>query len=142
MPTSVTAGEAFIKVTAKGVANTSRSIRDLERMMVRSFGTMTRYVTKFGIALGAISTGVLVDFTRRAMNAEETWQKFGVVFGENAANMTMWVDRTSQGLGRSREETARMVSEAQDLFIPLGFNVLGSIGLIHDCFKLDKLNVI
>jgi hypothetical protein len=122
MPTSVTAGEAFIKVSAKGVGQATRSIRDLERMLVRGFGNMVRMASRLGVALAAVATGALVDFTRRAMNAQETWQKFSVVFGDRAQYMAQWVQKLAETMGRSKEEMARMAGEAQDLFVPLGFS--------------------
>lgn len=61
-------------------------------------------------------------FVGAASEAEETQNKFNVVFGALAAQANQWAEGFARAVGRSRQDIKAWMAELQDTFVPLGFS--------------------
>jgi hypothetical protein len=57
-----------------------------------------------------------------ASDLQETQSKFDTVFGQNAESARAWGNDYANAVGRSRRQVSMFMAEAQDLFVPLGFD--------------------
>lgn len=116
---AIRAGRAFVEIFAidKGLERTLQGAgRKLE-----NFGARAKAV---GAGMMAVSAAILAPMAAAisiASDAEETMNKFNVVFGDSAKEVKSWGDTFASEMGRSREQIARFMAGSQDLFVPLGF---------------------
>ena len=68
-----------------------------------------------------IAQQVVGRFTNAASDAEETANKFNVVFGDNAAEVRAWANTFGDAVGRATTDIMEFASVLQDTFVPLGF---------------------
>lgn len=106
-------------------------VKDLEKNLssasgkLKSFGKgMTTFVTLPVLAAGA-------SFIKLASDAEETENKFKVVFNSIEKEAKSWAQSFSQSVGRSTEDIQRFSSGLGDVLKPLGFTT-------EEAFKLSS----
>jgi len=87
-------------------------------------GTLTKFVTLPVLALGAA-------FIKTASDAEETANKFNVVFREIRDDASDWARSFGQSVGRSNLEMQKFSSTLGDVLKPLGFTT-------EEAFRLSK----
>jgi len=80
--------------------------------------------TSAGSATIAIERGFSKAMRRiidAASDAEETMNKFNVVFGENAKEAASWAEKFGDKVGRATQDVQKWMASLQDTFVPLGF---------------------
>lgn len=114
----------------------ARSVRNLSREYgmgahkVKAFGQSVRNV---GLGIGAIGTGMTIGLTlpivgaaasmvKAASDAEETQNKFGVVFRDVAAEAQAMADTLDESFGMSQVEAKKLLSDTGDLLSGFGFS--------------------
>jgi len=103
---------------ASGVlSKVSRSLSGFQSKL-QGIGSLAKRVLLFG-GLGA--AGPAGFAIKAASDLEETMNKFNVVFADQARAVESWSDDFSKAVGRSKNQIRTFVSQAQDLFVPLGF---------------------
>ena len=75
-------------------------------------------LASFGFSLFAGSVG---RFAKAAGDAEETANKFNVVFGDNADAVRTWAEAYGDSVGRATSSIMSFASTLQDTFVPMGF---------------------
>lgn len=85
----------------------------------RGFSSAMRRILMFAGAGGAIYT--LKKFIGSASDAQETMNKFNVVFGKNAKEVSKWSEEFGDKVGRATQDVQKWMAGVQDLFVPLGF---------------------
>lgn len=117
---AIEAGRAFMRLTVEDNEFKKRLAGAQQRL--RSFGAGVQQIgasfAGFGAALGA----PLVAAIKAASDAQETFSKFDVVFGENAAAARKWGDELASQVGRSRVEVNGFLAGFQDLLVPIGID--------------------
>ena len=63
----------------------------------------------------------MLNLIKAQSDAEETANKFNVVFGRQAGIVREWANNFGQSIGRASSELQGMLATLQDTFVPLGF---------------------
>lgn len=114
------------------VINLIARTQAFEREMRRSRKTMTNfqrtttatrkavmfYAKSFLVTGGAIYA--LKAFVSEASKAEETLNKFNVVFRQQADAVSRWAETFGDSVGRSTHDVQQWLAGLQDTFVPLG----------------------
>ena len=111
---SVRAGGAYIELGIK--SRLDKGLKDAEKQLKRGGAKLT----KLGGVLVAGSAGLLAVPIKAASDMQETMGKFEAVFGESAAALEKWADKTAASLGITEQAMASMLSGVQDLLVPMG----------------------
>lgn len=114
----IKAGEAYIQTSLRGGDKVRKSLKAITARL-KGVGIAGAKIAAVGLAAGA--TAFAAFSVKAASDLEETMNKFNVVFGKNAKAVKEWGDAYAAQIGRSEEQIARFLSNAQDLLIPLGF---------------------
>ena len=108
----------------------SKSMKGFEKQATRTTSKLsgfTKSMVSANLATNAITKALngtikfLKDSSQAAMDAEEIWSKFDVVFKDNADNVRGWAETYSSSMGLVTSETAEYLATLQDTFVPLGF---------------------
>jgi len=105
----------FDRATGKMKRSAGTATKSIES----GFASAMRRILMFGGAGGAIYT--LKKFIDSASDAQETMNKFNVVFRENAKEAAAWAEEFGDKVGRATQDVANWMAGLQDLFVPLGF---------------------
>lgn len=114
------AGGAFVELSLR-TEGFQKSLDQMERRLSRVATSITS-VGRTVAAFGAAGVAGFVPAIKAASDFEETMSKFSVVFGEQTDAMREFSDELAEALGRSRLDIAGFLSQAQGLFVPLGFD--------------------
>ena len=128
-----------------GQAVVTFSLRDgkvrlaLERMQkhIRKIGASFRAIGLSAFKAGGAITGAFALPIKAASDLEETMNKFNVVFGANAKAVKQWGDSFASEVGRSEKQIAGFLAQAQDTFVPLGFDPQEAEALSKQITKLS-----
>ena len=111
-------------------AEVDKAIKDLGKLekgnkkMTNGFLDMAKKIA--GPAAAGLIIKKLIDigkeFSELSAAAEETENKFRVVFGNTAGSVKEWADTYSRSVGRSTSDTLDFLGAIGDLLKPLGFN--------------------
>jgi len=110
----------------RGMNENRREIKQFDREVKKSQGTLKKYSERFkqaGIALttfGAIVTGVGFKLARLAADANEIQSRFNHVFGQMAKDANKWAENFAENFGQSRSEIKSMMATLQDTLVPMG----------------------
>lgn len=123
---AVTAEELRILVTAE----VDSAIKNLKKVSNSSGSTSKSFLDMAKKIAGPAAAGLIIHkiieigdhFSKLAATAEETDNKFGVVFGNTANEVKAWADKYSESVGRSATDTKSFLASMGDLLTPLGFN--------------------
>ncbi|MEM8739469.1 MAG: hypothetical protein AAGG38_13480 [Planctomycetota bacterium] len=130
MPTgnAIRAGRAFVELFAddsrlrRGLARAQKMVgRFADR--IRAGGVVT---LKVGVTLLGGAAALAKTLAGPASELEEVLNKFDVVFGDRAEAVKGFADQTARELGRSKIDIKAFLAEAQDLFVPLGFDAVAA----------------
>lgn len=105
----------FNRATATMKSSAGSTTMSIER----GFSSAMRRIALFGGAGGVIYT--LKRFVDSASDAQETMNKFNVVFGDNAKEAAKWAETFGDKVGRATQDVQKWMVGVQDLFVPLGF---------------------
>jgi hypothetical protein len=121
---AVTAGRAI-----------SAAFHDAKKQISNGVAVLERYRYQLGIAAGmgfaAIGRSVF-----SAADANETVNKFNVVFGEVANQTRKWADEYAQSIGRSEYATLGWLNSFQDVLVPMGLARDEAAGLSKEMVTL------
>jgi hypothetical protein len=121
---AIRAGRAFVELFAED-SKLRRGLARAQKMVgrfassVRASGVVT---LKVGLSTAGAAGGLIKALAGPASELEEIQNKFDVVFGKRSAGVKAFGDQLAKDLGRSRIDIAGFLAEAQDLFVPLGFD--------------------
>ena len=115
----IRAGKAFVELLLRDT-NYQKGMRKASERL-KSFAAGANKISSRLFLIGGIITAPFIAAIKFAADAEETFSKFNVVFGANAAAMKAWSDDFAASVGRSKREIADFAASTQDLFVPLGF---------------------
>jgi hypothetical protein len=121
---AVTAGRAM-----------SSAFHDVKNAMGRGIALLERYRYQLGLIASA-GFGAIVKSVFNAGDAQETVNKFNVVFGEVADSTRKWADEYSQDIGRSKYATLDWLNSFQDVLVPMGLARDEAAGLSKDMVTL------
>ena len=107
--------------------NSLFSIRNL-RNLSGSFSVLRSKILLATFAIGLMSKTV-GRFIKASSDAEETMNKFGVVFGHVREEALAFAETLGSALGRTTTSLADMMATVQDTFVPLGFSREASLDL-------------
>jgi len=111
-----------------------RSAGTATKSIDAGFSMVMRRIAIFGGAGGAVYT--LKKFIDSASDAQETTNKFNVVFRDNAKEAAAWSEQFGDSVGRATQDVQKWMAGLQDLFVPLGFARKEAMGLSMDLTKL------
>jgi hypothetical protein len=129
MPTAsgIRAGLAFIELSInneKFTAGLHEAQRELNEFAERLKST--------GESFKSFGEGILTRFEpaiEAAAHLESTLLKFDTIFGANAKSVARWGEQYATSLGKSERATLQFLAEAQNLFVPIGFDPKAAEGL-------------
>ena len=106
------------------MAKTKKTAGRMSRSMVTSFakvgGKMVTFSAMSVLALTAVTTATIGFSVKSAANAEEVENKFAVAFKGMTDSANSWINSFAKSVGRSRNETKRMLADTQDLMAGFG----------------------
>ncbi len=144
------AGNAYVEMSVKGQAQFAKSFTEMQSRirvfgnalnqvnsanktstlrkglssLLGGFKQLTAAALKYGsiagVALGAGVTAYLAASIKKASDLQETMNKFNVVFAENAAGMDRWGTSFAKAMGRSKNETKKMLADLQGFLRAMG----------------------
>jgi len=126
---AIKAGEAYIQTSLRGGDKLRKDLKAVTGRL-KSVAAAGVKLAAVGLAAGAATFAAFS--VKAASDLEETMNKFNVVFGENAGEVKKWGDAYAAQIGRSEEQMARFLSNAQDLLIPLGFEEGAATAMSQD----------
>jgi hypothetical protein len=88
------------------------------------------------LGLSAAGTFGIFKLTSMAGNAQETINKFNVVFGEVAGQTRQWAKNYSDAIGRSEYATMNWLNSFQDVLVPMGLARDEAAGLSQEMVTL------
>jgi len=115
---SIEAGRAFLKLDID-----DRAFDKKLAGISRKFKNAGRSIRAVGIGIGAFGAAIttpLVFAIKKASEAQEVFNKFEVVFGNQSKAVKAWGDELAFQVGRGTVEILKAAAGLQDLFIPLG----------------------
>ena len=118
MANAIEAGRAFMRLYIddnafrRGLTNASRRLK--------AFGTSVASLGAQLLGVGSALASPLAVAVKFASDAEETFSKFNVVFGDSAEAVRAWGDELAGQIGRSKTEIAGFLASFQDLLVPIG----------------------
>lgn len=115
---NIRAGGAYVEVFLK---DSLQKGLDKAAQRLKSFGTGVASIGGAVMAAGAGMATPFIGAIKAASDMEETMQKFGVVFGDQAGEVKAWGDTYANQVGRSKKQIADFMGNSQDLLVPLGF---------------------
>lgn len=119
MSRAVRAGKAFVEVGLKSKVNEGvRRIQIQMRSIGRSIGSFGKGLT----AVGVTGAAALAAPVNAASEFQESFSKFETVFGDNAKAAKKWSDNFANDVGRAKSQVVDFMGQAQDTFVPLGFD--------------------
>lgn len=107
------------------VRSAVRAIDNEVKSIGQSIRGLGKQVAAIGAAAGAFGAGASFGFGKAVVAAgdfAETVNMFDAVFKDQASAVQEWSNTYSKEVGRSREQLMRFLAEAQDTFVPLGFD--------------------
>lgn len=110
-----------IKKTLDGIESRIKRVQNVGQ----SLGNVGRNIAAVGTAIsgfGIAATAGLSKATFAAGDFAETLSKFETVFSGQAENVRQWAQTFGEEVGRSEGQLLKFLGNAQDTFIPLGFN--------------------
>lgn len=144
------AGNAYVEMSVRGQADFAKAFAEMQasiRGMSNSLGKINsgnktgalrkalssitsgfkslasaaaKYGAIAGAALGAGLTAYMVQAINKASDLQETMNKFNVVFAENATYMEQWGNQFAAQMGRSKNETLKMLADLQGFLRAMG----------------------
>jgi hypothetical protein len=96
-------------------------------------------IKSFGRAMTIAGTAIVAGFgviTKRAIDANETFSKFGVVFRDVIGDANALTKELAESYGLSSVEASRLVSNTGDLLTGFGFTQKAALGLSERVNKL------
>ncbi|HUS74343.1 MAG TPA: hypothetical protein VMY06_14890 [Sedimentisphaerales bacterium] len=120
----------FDRATGKMKRSAGTATKSIES----GFASAMRRILMFGGAGGAIYT--LKKFIDSASDAQETMNKFNVVFKDNSKEAAAWSEQFGDSVGRATQDVQKWMAGLQDLFVPLGFARKEAMGLSMDLTTL------
>ena len=121
---AVTAGRAI-----------STAFNDAKKQISNGVAVLERYRYQLGIAAGA-GFAAIGKSVFSAADANETVNKFNVVFGEVADSTRKWADQYSNQIGRSKYATLDWLNSFQDVLVPMGLARDEAAGLSKEMVSL------
>lgn len=100
----------------KGVTLAERKLNAFAGKMQKLGGKMSAVGNKLSLGLTAPLAFFGTKSAQAAIDAEEMGSAFSVVFGEAAADVEAWAERTGDAMGRSTQEIQRGALAFQELF--------------------------
>lgn len=121
---AVTAGRAI-----------SSAFHDAKKQISNGVAVLERYRYQLGIAAG-MGFAAIGKSVFSASDANETVNKFNVVFGEVANQTRKWADEYAQDIGRSKYATLGWLNSFQDVLVPMGLARDEAAGLSKEMVTL------
>jgi hypothetical protein len=121
---AVTAGRAI-----------SAAFHDAKKQISNGVAVLERYRYQLGIAAG-MGFAAIGKSVFSAADANETVNKFNVVFGEVANQTRKWADEYAQSIGRSEYATLGWLNSFQDVLVPMGLARDEAAGLSKEMVTL------
>jgi VIT1/CCC1 family predicted Fe2+/Mn2+ transporter len=121
---AVTAGRAI-----------SSAFHDAKKQISNGVAVLERYRYQLGIAAG-MGFAAIGKSVFSAADANETVNKFNVVFGEVANQTRKWADEYAQDIGRSEYATLGWLNSFQDVLVPMGLARDQAAGLSKEMVTL------
>ena len=119
-------GDVFVNVRAK-LDKYKKDMRMAENTTKKSANKMQRTLSNFAgdaklqMGVAAASVGFFAkSMLTAASDAEESRQKFDVVFGSMSDDVAEWAKVQSKAIGRSRFAFIDYLATLQDTFVPMG----------------------
>jgi len=130
----IKAGEAYIQTSLRGGEKLRKDLKAITGRL-KSVAAAGAKIAAVGLAAGASAFAAFS--VKAASDLQETMNKFNVVFGKNATAVKKWGDEFAAQVGRSQEQIARFLSNAQDLLVPLGFEEGSATKMSQDLTELS-----
>jgi len=113
----------------------SNAFSGVKRAMGRGIALLERYRYQLGLIAGA-GIAAITKSVFSAADANETVNKFNVVFGEVANQTRKWADEYAQDIGRSEYATLGWLNSFQDVLVPMGLARDQAAGLSKEMVTL------
>ncbi|MCF8002125.1 MAG: hypothetical protein K9K76_09735 [Halanaerobiales bacterium] len=97
----------------------SRGFNTLNTSLRSGLGALEKYRYQLG-AIGAAGAFSIFRLSKMAGDAQETVNKFNVVFGEVSLQTRQWAEEYSDAIGRSEYATMSWLNSFQDVLVPMG----------------------
>lgn len=131
---SIRMGGAHVSLSTDDTA-LKRGLRSAEAKL-KSFAANAVKIGGSIAGVGIAVAGAFLPAIKAASDLQETMGKFSVVFGDNSEAMKKWSNDFAKHIGRSKNSVASFLSEAADLFIPIGFDQATAEEMSKDLAKL------
>ena len=109
------------KLVIRGFDDVTKNLNRADqktRLLHKNIGSLSMLMGGVGVAGIAYGAKKLVDL---ASAAEETQNKFDVVFKSLGKDANEWAESFGQNVGRARQDVKAWMAGLQDTFVPLGF---------------------
>lgn len=113
----------------------SSAFHDAKKQISNGVAVLERYRYQLGIAAG-MGFAAIGKSVFSAADANETVNKFNVVFGEVANQTRKWADEYAQDIGRSEYATLGWLNSFQDVLVPMGLARDQAAGLSKEMVTL------
>ncbi|QDV42952.1 hypothetical protein Enr13x_28040 [Stieleria neptunia] len=110
-----------VKAVRGVVGEIDREIKALGRTITDT----GKQIAKIGAGASALGAGVTFGFARATIAAgdfAETLSMFDAVFKDQSESVRRWGENYAKTVGRSRGQLLQFLADAQDTFVPLGFD--------------------
>lgn len=116
----IRAGRAFVEIGADD-AGFQASLARMRARLLR-FGQQIAAVGGAAVTGGAGLLGLFAPAIAEAGDFAEVLSKFDSVFGNQAESVREWAKEYGDAVGRSEKQLLQFLGNAQDTFVPLGFD--------------------
>lgn len=117
----------------KSLDNTEKELKQVDKQADKTADSFKGLKTVIGAAIGAVAVRELAQFSKGlvdvASNAEETANKFNVVFSGVRGEAEATADALASGYGLASDEAQKLLSDTGDLLTGFGFTQEAALGL-------------